>query len=324
MFRRIVTHNDFDGLFSAALCAAIHDVDDIAFTGPNQVSRRGFSVTAEDIVCDLPYPGECGLWFDHHEGNIKELNMRGVDAAGIRGRFALEKSCARVIYNFYRDEYAFPPFYEETVRAVDEIDSFDFPSIAEWRRERPAKTVNESLKAPFRDTADQENYFRGVIGRLAEKPLAALAEDHDVLGRYAQYLEVESRMIETIQKTVRFHPLDAAREFAVIDLTGFSKKIQMERNLSQILFPQIKAVFLVQSLFDLGVKTNNFMISGSLTIKNGSSEKDIGEIMRSLNIGDGHRGAGSGQVHCGSKAEMEKSRETYLDRIYELWAAQVA
>jgi hypothetical protein len=234
------------------------------------------------------------------------------------------KATSRSSRYVYRDEYAFPPFYEETVRAVDEIDSFDFPSITEWRRERPAKILNESLKAPFKNIADEENYFRSVIARLAEKPLAALAAESDVRGRYGQYLEVESRMLETIQKTVRFHPRDTAREFAVIDLTGFSKRIPMERNLAQILFPEIKAVFLVQSLFELGVKTNNFMISGSLTIKNGPSQKDIGEIMRSLNIGDGHRGAGSGQVQCGSKAEMEKSRELYLDRIFDLWSAQVA
>jgi oligoribonuclease NrnB/cAMP/cGMP phosphodiesterase (DHH superfamily) len=322
MFERIITHNDLDGLFSAAICAALHGVETIVFSGPNHVSRVGISVTAADIACDLPYPGECGLWFDHHEGNLDELKRQGKDVAKIPGAFALEKSCARVIFNFYKEEYSFPGFYGESVREVDKIDSFDFKDIADWRAETPSRIINDSLKCRFNDGREEENYLLSLIPRLAEMSMAEIAGEEDVRRNFSEYLKDEEKMLEVIRKTTVFHPLDTAREFAIIDLTSFNKKMTVVRNLAQIIFPEIKGVFLVQNLFDRGVKTNDFSISGSLTLRSNGAHKNIGEIMRRLNIGDGHGGAGSGQIFCGSKAEMEKKKEEALDRIFKLWREQ--
>jgi hypothetical protein len=50
-----------------------------------------------------------------------------------------------------------------------------------------------------------------------------------------------------------------------------------------------------------------------------SCGKDIGDIMRSLNIGDGHQGAGAGRISCGSKSEMLRQKEQTLRRILQLW-----
>jgi oligoribonuclease NrnB/cAMP/cGMP phosphodiesterase (DHH superfamily) len=322
MFSRIVTHNDLDGIFSASICAAIHGITDIVFTGPNIVSRKGYLVTENDVVCDLPYPGECGLWFDHHEGNLEELKRLGNDIGKIPGRFAPAKSCARVIYDYYKEGYELPDFYQETVSEIDKIDSFDYSSVEEWRRETPSRIINDSIKAPFKTLNAEEEYFRSLILRLAEKSINAVSWDTDVKQCYQDYLKLEEKMLDTIRQVARFHNKDKLGEFAIIDLTGFSKRIAMTRNLAQIIFPEIKGVFLIQNLFDRGVKTNNLKISGSLTIKNGQVNKDIGEIMRTLNIGDGHRGAGSGQIFSRSKDEMIKKQGHTLDRIYKIWSEQ--
>jgi hypothetical protein len=322
MYTRIVTHNDLDGLFSAAICAAVHGIERIDFTGPNHVSRNGISVTKEDVVCDLPYPGECGLWFDHHGGNLEELKRLGKDTSSLPGAFALEKSCARVIYNYYQEEYEFPGFFEASVREVDKIDSFDFSSVEEWRAETPARIINDSLKCRFRDMHEEEEYLRTLVPRLAEKSMEEISRDADVQGFYREYLKDEERMLDIIRKNTFFHAQDSAHEFAIIDITGFAKKTMVVRNLAQIIFPEIKGVFLLQCLYDRGVKTNNFSISGSLTIRNNGRPKDIGEIMRRLNIGDGHGGAGSGHVDCQTKAEMEKKKEELLDKVYRLWSEQ--
>jgi oligoribonuclease NrnB/cAMP/cGMP phosphodiesterase (DHH superfamily) len=322
MFTRIITHNDLDGLFSAAICAAVHGIERINFSGPNHVSRNGISVTRGDIVCDLPYPGECGLWFDHHEGNGEELKRLGKDPASLPGAFAMEKSCARVIYDYYKAEYDFPLFYSDTVREVDKIDNFDFKSIEDWRAETPSRIINDSLKCRFKDNAGEEEYLRSLISRLAERSMDEIASDEDVVVFYREYLKDEERMIETIRKTARFHPSDKAHEYAIIDLTAFNKKTLIVRNLAQILFPEIKGVFLIQNLFDRGVKTNDFSISGSLTLKAEGKSKNIGEIMRRLNIGDGHSGAGSGQIYCVSKAEMGKKKAILEEQVFRLWKEQ--
>ena len=322
MYTRIVTHNDLDGMFSAALCAAVHGIEHIVFAGPNQISRTGFSVTAEDIVCDLPYPGECGLWFDHHEGNMEELKRQGKEVSNLPGAFAPEKSCARVIYNFYNADYAFPDFYEASVLEVDKIDSFDYKSVEEWRQETPARIINDSLKCRFKEDNEEEEYLQSLIPRFAEKTFAEIASDEDVLHYYHEYLKEEEKMLDIIRKTTRFHPADTTHEFVFIDITSFNKRISVVRNLAQIIHPEIKAVFLIQNLFDRGVKTTNFSISGSLTLKLNGKPKNIGEIMRRLNIGDGHAGAGSGQIFCGNKMEMEKKKTEVENSIYKLCMEQ--
>ncbi|OGS33740.1 MAG: hypothetical protein A2293_14395 [Elusimicrobia bacterium RIFOXYB2_FULL_49_7] len=322
-FTRIVTHNDFDGIASGALCSAIHEVEEVAYTGPNTVTRQGFPVTEKDIVCDLPYPGECGLWFDHHAGNAEELKRRGKDLSAIPGRFAPEKSCARVIFEFYRDDYEFPEFYEETVREVDKHDSFGFESLEDWRRECPSRIINCSLKARFETKKAEEDYYTRLLFRMAESPLPDIAEENEVRTLYQQYLELEKKMLEMIAKSARFHARDTKHDYVIIDLTDLHRPFQVERNLAQLIYPNIRGVFLLQHLFESGVKTNNFMLSGSLTLKGeGKSSKDIGEIMRSLNIGDGHPGAGSGQIFCVTKPEFERKRNDLLDKVHAIWEGQ--
>jgi hypothetical protein len=50
--------------------------------------------------------------------------------------------------------------------------------------------------------------------------------------------------------------------------------------------------------------------------------KNIGEIMRSLNIGDGHPGAAAGTVRCQSKQEMLKKKKECLGQIFRHWSSQ--
>jgi len=68
-YDRIITHGDFDGVVSGAICSFVLGVDTFIFTGPGAITRAEISIGTRDVVCDLPYPLECGLWFDHHPGN---------------------------------------------------------------------------------------------------------------------------------------------------------------------------------------------------------------------------------------------------------------
>ena len=98
VFEKIVTHNDFDGIVSAAVCARALGVGKILFAGPMTILRSQITITEKDVVCDLPYPLQCGLWFDHHEGNLQELEYRKIDPRSIPGRFGLKLSCSRVVF----------------------------------------------------------------------------------------------------------------------------------------------------------------------------------------------------------------------------------
>ncbi len=53
-------------------------------------------------------------------------------------------------------------------------------------------------------------------------------------------------------------------------------------------------------------------------------KKDMGEIMRELDIGDGHTGAAAGTIHCHSKDMMLREKKRALDEIWAMWKAMPA
>ncbi len=72
------------------------------------------------------------------------------------------------------------------------------------------------------------------------------------------------------------------------------------------------------------MKSNHLGVSMSLSIKANrqKGKKNIGEIMRILNMGDGHPGAAAGTIRCKSKQEMLKKKKEILNQIFKLWFAQ--
>jgi hypothetical protein len=114
------------------------------------------------------------------------------------------------------------------------------------------------------------------------------------------------------------------KEVIVIDLTRHRRRPHLIKNLAFLIYPETLGVLEIYNLIDQGVKSNNLGISMSLSI-NGNRPlltKNIGEIMRTLNIGDGHPGAASGTVRCSSKQEMLKKKKEILNQIFKLWSAQ--
>jgi len=66
----------------------------------------------------------------------------------------------------------------------------------------------------------------------------------------------------------------------------------------------------------------SFSLSLALNLNKREHRKDVGEIMRSLNIGDGHKGAAGGTVYCTSKAEMLRKKGEIINEIFGLWEGQ--
>ena len=323
-YEKIVTHNDFDGIVSASLCSFALHVNKVLFTGPSSIERSLVSITGADVVCDLPYPLECGLWFDHHEGNFQALQYRNIDPSLLPGRFDLKPSCARVVLDFFGQGVTFPPWYEETVAEADIIDSFNYSSIEEWRRKTPGRVIDTTLKISDPSLRERNAYMRNLVFQIRDHPLEKVALLPEVRRRLARYEEEELRMTKIIQESATFLPLDPRGEMVLLDLTGYKRRPDIVKNLAYLIFPEALSVLEVHNLHERGVKTNHlsFSLALSLNLSAREHKKDVGEIMRSLNIGDGHRGAAGGMVYCTSKAEMMKEKEETINEIFRLWEEQ--
>jgi hypothetical protein len=323
-YEKIVTHNDFDGIVSAALCAWALKVDRIRFAGPLTITKSQITITEKDVVCDLPYPLECGLWFDHHEGNLQELELRRLDVKSIPGRFGLKPSCSRVVYEYFSERVELPAYFLKAVEEADVIDSFSYASKEEWRRETPGKVIDLTLKSRFSSVEDRATYMRNLVQQLKDRPIQEVSGLPFVQKRLLQYRDEEGRMLRIIEHSSSFLEQDGSKEMIVLDLTPYQRRPHLIKNLAFLIYPEALGVLELYNLLDRGVKSNHLGFSMSLSINGnkGRHAKNVGEIMRTLNIGDGHPGAAAGTVRCSSKQEMLKKKKELLNQIFKLWSSQ--
>lgn len=324
IFEKIVTHNDFDGIVSAAICARALGVGKVLFAGPLTILRSQITITEKDVVCDLPYPLQCGLWFDHHEGNLQELEYRKIDPWSLPGRFGLKLSCSRVVYEYFSQNMELPPHFSQAVDEADIIDGFTYVSVEDWRRETPGKAIDLTLKGHFASAEEQASHLRNLVRELRDRPISEVSRLDFVQRRLKQYREEEGRMLKIIRDSSTFIDPDEKREVVVIDLTSYQRRPLLIKNLALLVHPDTTGILEVYNLTEQRVKSNHLGFSMSLSINGNRQDKkkNIGEIMRTLNIGDGHPGAAAGQVRCKSKQEMLKKKKEVLEKIFKLWSSQ--
>lgn len=319
---RIVTHTDFDGVVSAALCSLGLSCDRFVFTGPVSVSKAQVPIGSVDVVCDLPYPLECGMWFDHHPGNLEAVRLRGIDPATIPGRFDAQPSCARVVFDYFmKAGIALPAHMEGTVAEADMIDSFAYTSVEEWRRETPGKLVDMGLKARADSYGDQLEFLDRLVLLVRDLPLGEIARDPEVAARIEAFRADEEKTMRLIEGAVSFLPEDADRELIVMDFSHHNRQPRIQRNLAYLIRPDALGALTINSRFTGGRKTNglSFTLSLSMNLTGRDHGKDAGEIMRSLDLGDGHAGAAAGAIDCASKQEMLRAKERILSEIWRMW-----
>jgi len=324
-YEKIVTHNDFDGIVSASLCAWVLKIQKVIFVGPLTIARSQITITEKDVVCDLPYPLQCGLWFDHHEGNLQELALRKIDPKSIPGRFDSKPSCSRVVHEYFSERVELPFYFLKAVEEADVIDSFSYASIEDWRTETPGRVVDSTLKISFQTPEDQASYMRNLVQQLRDRSLEEVSHLTFVQKRLKQYQEEEGRMLRIIRDSSYFIEQDEKKEVVVVDLTPYQRRPHLIKNLAFLVYPEALGVLEVYNLTDhQGIKSNHLGLSMSLSIKGNRKDqtKNIGEIMRTLNIGDGHPGAAAGTVRCKSKQEMVKKKKEFLEQIFKLWSSQ--
>ncbi len=113
----LLTRSDFDGLACAALLWEVGVIDHWTFVHPKDLQDGVVTVTANDVLANVPYVEGCGMWFDHHTSEGERLGQ--ID---FKGSIRYLDSAAHVIYDYYKEEHDLSKF-EEMVRAVDKVDS---------------------------------------------------------------------------------------------------------------------------------------------------------------------------------------------------------
>ncbi len=273
-------------------------------------------------ICPIPSSADSGLI------TMRETGRNWDIGASISYRFPAgsnsKPSCSRVVYDYFSERLAIPSYFLKAVEEADIIDSFSYASIEDWRKETPGKMMDMTLKAHFPSNEDHFAYMRNLVQQLRDRPIEEVSSLPFVQKRLKQYREEEGRMLKVIQDSSSFLEQDQRKEMIVIDLTSYQRSPHLIKNLAFLTYPESLAVLEIYSLLDQGVKSNHLGFSMSLSIKANRQDgsKNIGEIMRTLNMGDGHPGAAAGTIRCKSKQEMLRKKKEILSQIFSLWISQ--
>jgi hypothetical protein len=118
---RLITRADWDGLVCAVLLSTVEHIQAIQFAYPKDIQDGKVNVPENSVIANLPYHPNCTIWFDHHISE-EELGAPMAAFTGIKGKFGMSPSAARLVYEYYGGEAKLGK-YRALVEATDRVDS---------------------------------------------------------------------------------------------------------------------------------------------------------------------------------------------------------
>ena len=270
---RIVTRADFDGIVCAMLLRVAEGDDrPLVWAEPGDMQRGLVEVHPGDIVANLPYHANCGLWFDHHFSNTP--------AQPVAGLFEMAPSAAGLVYRYYRDRISGD--YDELVHQTDRIDSADLTEDEVQVPENyPYVLLSMTIKG--RELQDAP-YWNRLVDLLRDHPIDAVMADAEVGERCRQVVE-ENRTYRTHLE----HHTQIDGVVAVTDFRTLSQTPRGNRFLVYSLYPQTA----VQAKIRYNDRDRNrIIVSVGHSIFNRNCQVNVGLLLSKYG-GGGHRGAGS-------------------------------
>ncbi|MCL2158736.1 MAG: exopolyphosphatase [Oscillospiraceae bacterium] len=284
----LLTRSDFDGLACATVLLEMGIIDTWTFVHPKDLQDGIVAVTENDVLANVPYVAGCGMWFDHHSSEkerIKDIEYKGESR--------MEKSAARIIYQYYGGKEKMPHF-AEMIAAVDIVDSGelgidDILSPAGWVLLGFLMDPRTGL-GRFREFRIS-NYalMEKLIEECRVKNIGEILSDFDVNERVEKYREQDGLFREMIAAHTKIHS-----NAIVTDLRDVSPIYTGNRFLVYALYPNQNISLWVVD----GKNKQNVSIAMGHSILNRSSNTDVGSLLLGYG-GGGHRQVGTCQVPYG-------------------------
>ncbi|MCB0280183.1 MAG: exopolyphosphatase [Calditrichaeota bacterium] len=271
---RIVSRPDFDGIICAVLLKDTEDITkDTLWVEPNDMQKGLIQIESDDIVANLPYNRNCGMWFDHHFTNQNFFSFKG--------EFRIAPSAAGIIYNYY-DKKLYRRDYEELVYETDRIDSADL-TADEVNTPENFPYVLVSMTVNGRDKADAP-YWDKLVDLFRNHSIDEVMQDEEVKRRCDFVVEQNKQYKEQLKSHTRIES-----GVAVTDFRSFKEPPRGNRFLVYSMYPESYVQMKIAHHPEIEGKT---IVSVGHSIFNRTCNVNVG-LMLSQFEGGGHRGAGS-------------------------------
>ena len=274
---RLVTRGDLDGLTCAVLLCLNEEVDSIELVHPQDITEGRADIWPGDILANLPYHPNAGLWFDHH----MHTATPAAPPPSFKGAFGEAPSAARLVYEYYGGEQTMPAF-AELVRETDRLDS---ANLTPQDVLAPARYVQLGFTIDSRSGIGIfQDYFLALVELLAKgTPIEEVLEHPEVKRR----VDLLDREDESFRLALREHSrVDG--NVVVTDFRGLDKTPVGNRFLVYAMYPQVNVS--VRLHWGPGREFPMLLIGHS--IFNRTCKTNVGELAARYG-GGGHRGAGS-------------------------------
>lgn len=298
---RLVTRGDLDGLTSAVIITMKEPVDEIVLIHPQDITDKKFPVRSDDILSNLPYDPNAGLWFDHHL--LTDSNEKPPE--NFRGRYRVAPSAARLVYEYYLEKHPDDPDLQRLAPLVDATDRVDSAQLTPDDVADPKDYILLGFTIDNRSGLGAfEAYFLKLVDWLKTLPIDQVLQQPEVKERVDR-LRVEQSDFMRLLKRNSFQ----LNNVVVTDLREIDRLPAGNRFLIYTLFPDSNVSLRVH----WGPAHHSVIAAVGHSIFNRTCKTSVGELMSRFG-GGGHRGAGTCVL------PLEKAADAIDEILFELQA----
>jgi len=265
-----------DGLTCAVILTQCENVDSFEFVHPQQIRDRQVGVNGNDILANVPYHPDCGIWFDNH----LLTDAVSTPKEGFRGRYGQAPSAARLVFEHYLPSRPDLERYRELVDQTDRLDSAQL-ELDDVVSPNGYMLLGFTLD-PKSGLEGVQDYFLELLPAVKEKPIEEVLVLPAVQERARRLKEQDRRFREV---AVAHSRLDEG--VVVTDFRGLSPLPVGNRFLIYTVYPEATVSVRIQE----GRTSDTTSVSVGRSIFNRTSRANIG-ILISLYGGGGLPGAG--------------------------------
>ncbi len=298
---RLVTRGDLDGLTSAVIITLKERIDEISLIHPQDITDKKVEIRGDDILTNVPYHPNCGMWFDHHL--LTDSNEK--PPANFKGRYRVAPSAARLVYEYYLEKYPNDPDLQRLSKLVDETDRLDAAQLTPQDVEHPRDYILLGYTIDSRTGLGQfENYFQKLVQWLQTMPIEQVLEQPEVKERVERIRREQEEFRRLLQRN-SFQ----LNNVVVTDLREIERLPAGNRFLIYTLFPESNVSLRVH----WGPSHNSVIAAVGHSIFNRTCKTSVGELMSRYG-GGGHQGAGTCVL------PLDKAAEAIDEILFELQA----
>ena len=277
---RLVTRGDLDGLTSAVIITMKEPIDEIVLIHPQDITDKKVEIRRDDILANVPYHPNAGMWFDHHL--LTASNEK--PPADFKGRYRVAQSVARLVYEYYTENYPDDAALQSLAPLVDATDRVDAAQLTPDDVNNPSGYVLLGFTIDNRSGLGSfESYFKNLVESLKTKPIEEIMQEPQVKERVDRLKREQSEFTHLLKRN-SFQ----LNNVVVTDLREIERLPAGNRFLIYTLFPDSNVSLRVH----WGPSHKSVIAAVGHSIFNRTCKTSVGELMSRFG-GGGHRGTGT-------------------------------